>query len=419
MRYHTTILARTEPQVYREYTDIMFYASDFFLIIALIARAVELLRDGKKITLEPEIFSYALIMLTLISSFSALFSVDTQLSAYNSARLLSLLLLYLFLANEEPSLKLFLPLSMMIVLNAIPAIMQFLLQGSIGLYTLGELPLDPSWPGISIIYFSGTRYLRAYGLTDHPNILGGSICLGLLLITAFMKHVNQPAKAFLNGVFVLGALGLLFTFSRSAGIAFIVGTMMTAIWLIKLKWREETKNLTWLYISTLMVIFPFLWVNLPLFEMRLNLSGSINSNPQEIQSLGERKLLNKTANELFLSQPFTGVGLSALPIAIKEKYPDFPVAYQPAHFVLLDVAAETGIIGALFFTILILAPWLLMIYHRERLQFTPSLVISSSTLVAVIILGFFDYYPWLLTPGRYWQWLAFGFWANVFRNSSK
>lgn len=417
LRYHATILARSEPQIYREYTDIMFYASDFFLLITLIIWIIELVQDKRKITLEPDIFSYALLMLTVTSLFSTLFSVDPQLSAYNSARLLVLFFLYLFLANESFTISLFLPLCIMILLNTLPAVIQFLSQGSIGLHVLGELSLDPSMPGISIINQNGIRHLRAYGLTDHPNILGGSICLGLLLLIAHQNLTNQSLRSLQYGVFSLGALGLLFTFSRSAWITFIVSTMMAAIWLIRLNIREELRNLIWLYISTSLVILPFLWVNLPLFEVRLNLPNSKNDNPQEVQSLGERELLNKTANELFVSRPFTGVGLSALPVAMKEIYPEFPVAYQPAHFVLLDVAAETGIIGAVSYTILIFTPWLLMIYHREHLQFTPILVFSSSALLAAAILSLFDYYPWLLTPGRYLVWLILGHWANVFRNS--
>ena len=47
---------------------------------------------------------------------------------------------------------------------------------------LGELVLDPRQNGVSVVATSGTeRLLRAYGLTDHPNILGGLLVFGLLL----------------------------------------------------------------------------------------------------------------------------------------------------------------------------------------------------------------------------------------------
>ena len=45
--------------------------------------------------------------------------------------------------------------------------------------------LDPTQSGVSIVAASGgSRLLRAYGLTDHPNILGGCLAFGLLLLLA-------------------------------------------------------------------------------------------------------------------------------------------------------------------------------------------------------------------------------------------
>lgn len=417
LRFHATIMIRPNPPIYREYTDMMIYASDFFLLSTLTLWFIELNRERRKITLEPNFLSYALILLTFISMISTLFSVDPQLSAYHSVRMLLLFLLYVFLINNPSIRKLFLPISIMLLISAIPGIIQFQLQGSIGLFSLGELPLDPSTPGISIVNHEEVRYLRAYGLTDHPNILGGSIALALLLLSYIKVDEDYSIRSLQSGVFSIGVLGLLFTFSRSAWIAFILSSLLALFWLMKSNAAEEIRKLVWLYIPASMILLPFLWVNLPLLEVRLNTGGSINGNPQEIQSIGERGLMNKTANELFINHPFTGVGLGTLPIAIKEVYPDFPVAYQPAHFVLLDVAAETGIFGALAYSILIITPWLLMFQHRERLTISSMLIGSSCALLAIIVLGMFDYYPWLLTPGRYWQWFLFGLWANSFQNS--
>jgi O-antigen ligase len=149
------------------------------------------------------------------------------------------------------------------------------------------------------------------------------------------------------------------------------------------------------------------------------LSARFAQTPAEEQSLGERQLLNQSANQIFAAQPLTGAGLGAFPLALKAQFPDFPVSYQPAHFVLLDVASEIGVFGALFYLVLLVAPWLALFFWRKQLKFTPSLVAATALLLAVSVVGLFDYYPWLLVPGRMWSWLAWGFWGSAFLSARK
>ena len=40
---------------------------------------------------------------------------------------------------------------------------------------------------------------------------------------------------------------------------------------------------------------------------------------------------------------------------------------------------------------------------------------ASGLLLALTLVGLFDYYTWLLVPGRLWQWLAWGLWAVAFQ----
>jgi hypothetical protein len=32
----------------------------------------------------------------------------------------------------------------------------------------------------------------------------------------------------------------------------------------------------------------------------------------------------------------------------------------------------------------------------------------------VTIIGLFDYYPWLLPPGRLWHWIIWGLWSGFY-----
>jgi hypothetical protein len=40
---------------------------------------------------------------------------------------------------------------------------------------------------------------------------------------------------------------------------------------------------------------------------------------------------------------------------------------------------------------------------------------AIALLLSITIVGFFDYYTWLLVPGRLWQWLAWGLWAAAYK----
>ena len=97
--------------------------------------------------------------------------------------------------------------------------------------------------------------------------------------------------------------------------------------------------------------------------------------------------------------------------------PDFEFNFQPAHSALLDAAAETGIIGGLFYALALESPWFALWFYRNRLVLSPTLIGFSGLLLALTLLGLFDYYTWLLAPGRLLQWLAWGVWAGAFTSS--
>ncbi len=57
-------------------------------------------------------------------------------------------------------------------------------------------------------------------------------------------------------------------------------------------------------------------------------------------------------------------------------------------------------------------PFLLLWWRRRELS--PTLIAASGALLAVTVLGLFDYYTWSLVPGRIWFWLVLGFWAGAY-----
>ena len=80
------------------------------------------------------------------------------------------------------------PVALMVALQAIVAIGQVAVQGPVGLGWLGEIALDPAAPGIGIVESeAGVRLLRGYGLSDHPNILGGLLAAGVIVIAGGLR----------------------------------------------------------------------------------------------------------------------------------------------------------------------------------------------------------------------------------------
>jgi O-antigen ligase len=420
-RLRLSIRGRPQGPIYGDYTDFLLFLPDIMLLATLSSWLLSLWLRPRPLSFGPAFITSPLAGLTLMGLLSVFGSVDPALSVYHSIRLLLLFGFYLYILNEVGSIaELALPAGLLVFPQAVVGILQVLEQHSINLHILGEYALDPSWSGVSIAWANGTRFLRAYGLSDHPNILGGCLVFALLILSV-RYATSRPGSRLLilSALFTLGGLALLVTLSRSAWLAFLAGSVLGISLFIKHGYLRAGRRWFSLGFSSLILLIPFLLYTAPYLGVRLGVQSSFIDIPSEEQSLGERQLLNATANQLFSSQPLTGVGLGAFPVALKGEFPDFPVNYQPAHLALLDAAAETGIFGALFYALLLFTPWLVLWFKRRQIQFTPSLIGASALLLAVSLLGFFDYYTWLLVPGRLLAWLSWGVWGSVYRFAGK
>jgi O-antigen ligase len=415
LRLRLFTLARPRAPIYADFTDFILFASDIFLILALFFWMLSVAVRPRPLTLGPRFLTLPLAGILLFSLVSIPFSIDTSLSLYHFIRMLLLFGFYLFLLNEIKDLKLVIfPVGIQVFIQSVTAVLQVLGQRSIGLSFLGELELDPSWSGVSIVWAEGIRSLRAYGLTDHPNILGGCLSFGLILIAYGYLSSAAWRRTLFSALFCLGILGIFYTFSRAAWLSAALGLTLLGLWQIRNGRIQQIGSYLGLLAAGLIVLAPFLLHNLSYVGVRLNQQGSFTQNDHEKQAIGERMILNRNANNIFLAEPFTGVGLGAFPIALQAQQPDYPYNFQPAHIVLLDVAAETGIFGASFYLLVIISPWVAIWLNRNRLAFNAALLAASSLLLATMVVGFFDYYTWLLNAGRLWQWLAWGLWAGIY-----
>jgi O-antigen ligase len=344
------------------------------------------------------------------------FSQDRALAAFNAVTLLGFILLALYVLNEVRSVSQLAPaVAVMIVVQAVVAIAQVVSQKSFGLTGLGELSLDPAVSGVSIVWTDhAPRLLRAYGMSDHPNILGGVLAASLLVLAASFARAREATLPLLAAVFAVGVAALLVTFSRAAALGLVAGL---AFVLLTLAGRRDWRVLKlWLGAgaAALLITAPFLKPYSPYLGTRVNPTPQAVGSTEE-RSLGERDALARNTNEIFVDHPVVGVGAGVLPIAMRAAFPDFGYDYAPAHVVVLVVAAETGIFGAFAYGTLVVAPWLLLWLRRQRL--TPELIGVSGALLALAVVGLFDYYTWSLTSGRIWFWLVLGLWVVAYRNA--
>lgn len=417
-RLRGVIFSQAVPSVYSDYTDLLFFVGDAFILFTLIAWIVSIILKPRRLSAGPIFLSIPLVGLLLASLLSIPFSINPLLSGFHAVRMIVLVGLFFFVVNEIHSLE---PIAWGVAghlaIQGSVGIVQVLRQRSTGLEFMGELVLNPAWNGVSIVWAEGTRSLRAYGLSDHPNLLGGCLAFALLLLAGHFLGGKLSRQPVVLAVFFLGTLALLLTFSRSAWLGLGFGIIALLYPFIKHRQADSLRLALSLGIGIMLVMAPFLWYNAPVIGIRLNAEWAFQDVEYERRSLSERLALNQAGNQLFTGHAITGVGLGGAPLAMQEAFPAFPYYYQPPHNVLLNAAVDTGILGGLFYAILLVAPWLALFVSQKKIQFAPHLAAASGALAAITIVGFFDYYPWLLTAGRFWQWLLWGLWASFYTTS--
>jgi O-antigen ligase len=419
-RYREILLSRPIPSVWSDYTDLILFASDVGLIAVLMFWVLSLAIQPRRIHVQPIGLTVSLAGLTIAAGLSSLSSTDWILSLYHTTRLFLLFGLYLFVQNEVRSPYLILiPAGAQLVIQSIVGITQVLRQHSLGLALLQEVQLDPAWNGVSIVWSSAGRSLRAYGLSDHPNILGGCLAIALIFVVILHLQIADRWKMLSGSLFLLGSSALFLTFSRSAWLGLAAGLLLIALWLGLSRHKIEFIQLLVLGLASALILIPLLWQNANLLNTRLGGSGSFLAATPENQSIQQRVILNQQASQIFLSHPLTGIGIGTFPEKIYQTRPDNPFSPEPPHLVFLDVAAETGGIGAWFYLLMETLPWAYLLINFRRFHFSLLLIGVSAALLVISVISLFDYYPWLLNPGRLWQWLLWGFWAGQLYSAKK
>jgi len=418
---HWVLFGQPIDPVLYDYHEIVLYATDLFLWAALggwlLSRLLHPSRPklqwGPTLLLAPQI---GLLALGVIGVPQA---VDPVYAAYGVVRLALMLAFYLMLVNAPLKRDLIVwPLAAGIAVQGAVGVPQFLLGHSLGLKWLGETAIDAGTPGASVVMVGEGRWLRAYGLTQHPNVLGGLLMASFWVVIGHLLTQRGWRRIALLSLVAVGWGTLLVTFSRAVWLGTAVGGVVLAGLL--LFWpgaagrpeRPVSRSAVTLLAGVLVaVLLVFVLANRQLLRPRLGLV----SQGVEIRSLDERVELNKAALTLIGLRPWLGVGVSNFseallrltPVSVS-RYRD----YSPVHNVLLLTTAELGLLGGLMWLVLLISPWLALWLRRRHLQMTPWWAGLNAALAALMVVSFLDHYLWSFQQGRLIFWLVYGLWAR-------
>lgn len=347
----------------------------------------------------PVLATSALILLCALAFLSIPRAVSTPFAFYIAVRWLLALLVYFWFLRTPLSIKrLALVFALGLAVHAIVGIMQVILQRPLGLP--GELALSPETRGAAILPLNGVRWLRAYGLTFHPNVLGGFLATAILLFVPWLRG----AAAIL--LWALLWAGLLATFSRSAWIALALA-LPIALLVTAAKEPQARGKLAVAVAVALLVVSGFLFLATEQVLSRLGplaellASGEAPPAPEqpredtEAFSLTERASLLEVALEVIRERPFNGVGAGNFPLAMVQLRPSMRT--EPVHNVPLLLAAEVGVLGGVAWLLLGLAVAGRFIGHLRTAN--AWLLCAMCAWFALAVISMVDSYPWALNSG--------------------
>ena len=353
-----------------------------------------------------------LTTLTILALLSPLRAADAGLALYSGLRLMGLFLLVVALVRLRPrTILITFGLSLTVLFQAGLALIQFVRQNDFGWQQWGEV--DMAIPGLtSIIRVGDAQFIRGYGLTPHPNILGGLlVALLLVLVTTFLQS-RRRGRSLTLLVLISGAGGLIITFSRAAWLAGVVGGgWLLLLLLLTPTWRQTYARLITIPIVAALLLLTIAFAARPdLFLARLIPSASYT----ETRSLDERDALAQLARQLIRVHPWTGVGGGGFPQVVATATEGMAnVRPQPVHHVPLLVASELGLAAGLLWVWLMFAPLVgaLITWRQQRLTLWAAGL--TGALLALAVIDLFDFYSWGWAQGRLLRWTLWGLWLNA------
>ncbi len=331
---------------------------DLFGILLLISSILE----GK---ISKKGFSWDILCL-LVFSLLQFFVNKEIVSLLGIARISCYLLVFRTVSrniNLKGDTKFLRVTEVLILIQVVIALLQFLSGSSIGISFLGESVFSAGMKGSNFIDIAGNLYIRGYGTFPHPNILAGWFLMSMVFLWK-----NKRSLVFL----LLSSLGIALTFSR-------VGIFLLAVfWILYIFQYLKTKKKT--------MLFSFYGL---VHERVLNLFNGGDS------AVADRVNLLKQSINIFKTNWLMGTGYNSF---VKEMGSNMPrtangvLLNQPVHNVFMLSLCELGILGTALVGI---SYWKTFFKKKVNLKSLRNIFIT----ICLISIGMVDHYLFSLPQG--------------------
>lgn len=374
-------------------SGMLIYWFDVPLISTLLCWALALAFDPTPaLRLGPRVPVTALAGLALLAIISAGIASRPHYALAMGARLIMALLFFLFTLNSlagENHATPRLPRAIVspaafacallvgLAVQGIVAGGQVARQAALGLGLLGERAISVLTPGVAVVDLHGRHVLRPYGLTPHPNVLGGFLAASLLPLAVWLpRRIGVMAAS-------LALLLLAMTVSRGACLA---AAAAVAAFAAATRVRLPATRIV-LAAALLCVAAAVLTPLGSLFAARLDWR-----DPLEQFSVGERIAAQSAAWHLIQGHLILGVGADNYLSAAAQAAGAGIGAYVPvAHNAFLLAAAEVGVAGAALLAVALLWPGWRAVRRGRGGRGDP---VAAAALAGCAVLGSVDYYVW-------------------------
>lgn len=300
------------------------------------------------------------------------------------------------------------------------AIFQFFTQDVFASKWLGMAAQTAARLGASVIEQNELRWLRAYGSLPHPNILGGWLVLSALAslsvyLDCYRRFAREFSKAMLTPVavslasFLIIFIGLLLTFSRSAWLGLVIGSLVLLLAMLGASDRAQQKLIA---VGFLKISFGALLMLLFLnaFLSNLWLARLRGEDQLAGQSFSEREELILQAQQVIEQHGFRGAGIGSYPAEIMALNKNQEIyKYQPVHNVWLLAFAELGLAG-LGLLILWMICWYVFLKSLFSREISPVKFLPYASIFAIGVMAYFDHFWWTLPVGL----LAASVWLGLY-----
>lgn len=383
-----------------EYGTISIYAIDLVIGVLLIAVLSWVAQRGQ---LRLRLTDWLAGLLVVIGFFSLSQAVDRSVGLWWWLQLVQAVLLCIAIGQWRIDRRLL--GSSWIAAGLIQtglALTQWFAQYIPGNRWLGISDQDPATLGVQVVATNAERILRAYGSLPHPNILGGFICIAIIIALVWFVEESQRRQQFLfGGCLVLLTSGLWVTVSRQSWIALAVAiSIFVGLTFVRSRIFPARLTIGVGVISITAIAWSLSYPSI--ITTRLNHVG-----PLESRSINERVDYADQSLDLLERDWLTGIGagnytatVAAGDMAVGTPRPGW--AYQPVHTIYLLIMSELGVVG--------LAPLLILIILilRSGSWETPNTLPWKLGLISVLVIGLFDHYLWSLHIGLLLFWVLAG-----------